>query len=113
MSHLTLTLDGALAFNLNNLFDATQINVTADQIGTGTYTVNITDSGMIEGTYTLMTVAGNYEATNFILGTSNSNYSLNWNEGTLSLNVIPEPGASILLLLGGTTLLGRVSRKDR
>lgn len=95
----TLTLEGTLAFSLNHLFDVTKINVAQDQLGTGTYIVEITNNGITEGTYTLMNITGNHQATNFILGAPNSNYSLDWSEGTLSLNVIPEPATPLFLLL--------------
>ena len=99
VSNLTLTSSASFDFTLNGVFDATRVLVAGGQIGDGTYTVNIFDNGIVEGTYTLLQITGSYAATNFILGTPNANYSLDWEEGTLSLNVIPEPDSALLLAL--------------
>lgn len=110
VSNLTLTSSASFDFTLNGVFDATQVLVSGTQVGNETYTVNIFDNGIVEGTYTLLQITGSYAATNFILGTPNANYSLDWEEGTLSLNVIPEPSSALLLGLAlgaGVFLRGR------
>ncbi|MFZ4778311.1 MAG: PEP-CTERM sorting domain-containing protein, partial [Terrimicrobiaceae bacterium] len=101
-----------LVFDLTGSVDATKIAVSGNQIGTGIYTVNVFDGGgLTNGTYTLLTVAGTFQATDFVLGTTPIGYDssyLQWSGGTLSLNVIPEPGSLALIGMAfGLVLLSR------
>lgn len=110
VSNLTLASSASFDFTLNGVLGATRVLVSGNQVGDDTYTVNIFDNGIVEGTYTLLQITGSYAATDFILGTPNANYSLDWEEGTLSLNVIPEPSSALLLGLAlgaGVFLRGR------
>lgn len=113
LTDLTLTSSSNFVFELNGVFDATQVNVSGNQLGNTTYTVDILDNGIVAGMYTLLQVTGSYGATDFVLGTPNANYSLDWTEGTLYLNVIPEPSALILLGLGlSASVMQRSRRKN-
>ncbi len=113
VTNLTLTSSSNFVFELNGIFDATQVNVSGNQLGNTTYTVDILDNGIVEGMYTLLQVTGSYGATDFVLGTPHANYSLDWTEGTLYLNVIPEPSALILLGLGlSASVMQRSRRKN-
>lgn len=107
LSSLALTDSSEFSFDLTGVYGATGITVAGDQTGTGTYGVNIFDGGgLTEGIYTLMTVNGTFGATDFVLNTLPTGYAdsfLEWNNGVLTLNVIPEP--SSLLLLGFSSIL--------
>ncbi len=109
---LSLTTSAKLAFNLTGNLNDTMISVFGDQIGSGTYIVDIFDGGgFANGTYTLMTVAGSFAAADFVLGNLPGDFagsSLSWNSGTLVLNAVPEPTTGILVGLG---LIGFLSAR--
>ncbi len=104
--HLTLpTLelkdDAHLAFQLGETFEFSTLT-TESQLGSGIYTIDLFGFGQpAVGEYILLTAA-NWEAAGFTLGETGSllNGSLFWNDGVLSLKVIPEPGTTALALLG-------------
>ncbi len=109
VSDLTLESSARFAFDLSGSLDGTKLIVSGEQIGSGNYTVDIFDGGgFTVGTYTLMTIDGAFNASGFSLGDSPEGYegllSLHWSDGTLSLNVIPEPNA--LALFGLATGIG-------
>ncbi len=112
----SLTSSAHLAFDLTSGFTATQILVAGNQLGSGTYTVDIYNGGgFTNGTYTLMTVTGATNAAGFTLGTLPSGYeasTLSWNSNKLTLNAIPEPSVGLLLGLGGIAAL-LLRRKTR
>lgn len=105
-----------LVFDLNlgaigTLFSA------ASQAGNGTYTVDLLNAQTLGvGEYTLLSIAGIYEASGFDLGSAtfdgNLSGSLGWDSGILTLYVVPEP-SSFALLLGGAIALGWYSRKKK
>ncbi len=107
VADLTLTGPSRIAFELTGISNATQIAVTGDQLGSGTYTIDLFDGGgFSEGSYTLMTVAGGaFEATNFILGNVDPGMegsTLSWDNGILTLThtaAVPEPGTMALFVL--------------
>lgn len=97
--------DGAmLAFQLGEV--ASQLLVTGDQIGDGTFTITIQPGiGVEAGTYTLVSIAGGVEAgaSAFVLDPASLGYgSLEWDQanGELMFHAIPEPSTGVLALLG-------------
>ncbi len=97
--------DGAmLAFHLGEV--ASQLLVTGDQIGDGTFTITIEPGvGLEAGTYTLVSIAGSVEAgaSAFVLDPASLGYgSLEWDQanGELMFHAIPEPSTGVLALMG-------------
>lgn len=116
IASLALTDGAELTFNLNAIAEGTTIEVAGNQTGSGTYIVNVADGGGFGiGTYTLMTVDGTFAATGFQLGDFVPGYegTLLWDSGTLTLTVIPEPGAVALFALGLAFVLWRGKRNPR
>lgn len=104
LSTMNLTADSRLAFSLDGNFLATGIFV-ANQVGTGTYTVDI--SGPLAlGQYVLLT-SDTWEATGFQLGSTPENFAgdVIWSDGVLTLNVVPEPSVWGLVGLGFSLIL--------
>lgn len=114
VTNFSLTSSAELVFDLTGVLNGTKIAVTGNQLGTGTYTVNITDGGGFgNGTYELMTVTGTANAASFTLGTLPGGHpgsNLSWSGGTLLLNVVPEPSVCALAGLGITLSLFRRRR---
>lgn len=116
VTNITLDGDAELTFNLTDAPAGTMLTASGDQIGSGIYTVNIADAGGFTfGTYTLMTINGTFEATGFQLGEFVPGFVglLNWDGGVLSLQVIPEPATTMLLLFGMVLAARRVVRRRR
>lgn len=105
---ISLDSTSVLAFNLTGDFQATKIEIAGNQIGSESYTIDFYDGGgLMVGTYTLLTVGGGYAAEGFTLGqvaTGFEGSTLNWNDGTLTLTVIPEPHTWGLLAFAGGVL---------
>lgn len=98
-----ITTDVVLAFDLNGFTAGPKLLITGDQTGSGTYTVDIFDGGgLAPGTYTLMTVEGNWAAAGFDLGVLEGGYpgTLDWEDGVLTLALIPEPSVFALIAFG-------------
>lgn len=116
VSDITLEGDAILSFRLDGNYTGTRINVSGDQLGGGIYTVDINDAGGMQlGVYELMTVAGLFEASDFMLGSLPAQFagsSLDWQDGALTLNLVPEPSGALLVLLGtaGWMLINRRRR---
>lgn len=112
LSTMNLTADSRLAFSLDGNFLATGIFV-ANQVGTGTYTVDI--SGPLAlGQYVLLT-SDTWEATGFLLGSTPENFAgdVIWSDGVLTLNVVPEPSVWGLVGLGFGLILWTRARAKR
>lgn len=112
VNNFDLTSSAHLAFDLTSGFTATQILVAGNQLGSGTYTVDIYDGGGLQqGTYTLMTVTGTTNAAGFTLGILPGGYegsTLTWSGNELTLTAVPEPSIGLLLgAAGALTLLLR------
>lgn len=112
-----VTTNAKLNFSLNALTNATGIIVSGNQLGSGSYTVDIRDGGgMTNGLYTLLTVTGTAAATNFQLGSIEGGYqgsNLNWANNVLTLNVVPEPGVTLLFCVGlGLVIVRLLGRKS-
>ncbi len=104
LSTMNLTADSRLAFSLDGNFLATGIFV-ANQVGTGTYTVDISGS-LALGQYVLLT-SDTWEAAGFQLGSTPENFvgDVSWSDGVLMLNVVPEPSVWGLVGLGLTLIV--------
>lgn len=97
----------ALSFDLGGNAESS-LWVSGDQTGSGTYLVNIYNAEEITmGDYVLMTVSGSTAASAFILGEYSGVHpaTLDWSEGVLSLQVIPEPQTALLVIGGMLALL--------
>ncbi|HWL54196.1 MAG TPA: autotransporter-associated beta strand repeat-containing protein [Chthoniobacteraceae bacterium] len=118
LADLTLQSSAHLAFDLTAAPEGTMLDILGDQLGSGSYTIDIFDGGgFIPGNHTLLTVEGAFNASGFNLGITPEGYegllSLHWADGTLSLQAIPEPGTLALfgLAMGAGAVALRRSRR--
>lgn len=102
---LSLASGATLSFELQADFVGALLTVNGDQIGNGTYTIDISfaDFPSSPTEWTLLTVKGTAEASSFVLGESTLPYgSLHWDQatGSLTFMAVPEPSVSGLALMG-------------
>lgn len=121
VNNLSLDADSSFVFDLSGSAN-TRLTVHGDQTGSGNYLVNIITSGepIGPGVYTLMSFAGEVDATGFTLGEhplGTEDRFLQWNglTKTLTYTVVPEPGTYALfsmVLLGGALGWKRKKRES-
>ncbi len=119
VSSLKAVANAHFTFDLGMGADAGTLLIDGDLTGGGAFTIDLTAaSGLVDGTYTLLSVAGATPGdASFSIGQGLDHYTLDllWMDKTLSLTVtsIPEPSTSLLLLGAAamTTLLIRSRRR--
>lgn len=98
-----------LAFDMAGEAEAS-IWISGNLNGANNYVVDILNSSqLVAGEYTLMTVEGTWNAAGFTLGEYAGSIpaTLDWSDGVLSLQVIPEPQSALIAI--GVLLLGAVA----
>lgn len=112
---LTLESDAAFTFNLGAT-NVTSFSLSGNQIGDGTFSVLVNEGTGFAGAgaYTLLSVGGTFAAdiNAFQLDNlSTAQGTLDWSNGNLVFNAIPEPSAGLLLALAGFAFLLCRNRK--
>ncbi len=115
VGNLELESGAILGFHLGEI--GSQLLVSGDQIGDGTFTISIAPGlGFAQGAYTLLSMTGSAQAglSAFVLDAASLDHgTLEWDQGNgeLIFHAIPEPSTAAFVLLGGIGAFAGLRRR--